>query len=52
MRVRWLLAASTVVVGACASRDAGAESMEIVLDSAEASLGELDHVSGLVELPD
>ena len=37
---------------ACSGGEAGAGTTEIVLDSAEASLGELDHVSGLVELPD
>ena len=52
MRTELLLASLVVAGAACSGGDARAGSTEIVLDSAEASLGELDHVSGLAELPD
>ena len=42
-----------VAVGAaCSGGGARERTTEVVLDSAEASLGELDHVSGIAELPD
>ena len=52
---RWMTICAILpaaVGAACSSDGASAGTTEVMLDSAEAAIGALDHVSGIAELPD